>query len=92
MFIMQYNTCNTIGEGKLGTNEEVFNKIMAHESYEQLRLVFEEYKNVSGRTLEQAIKDELGGPLHDAMMAVGEYIDKRLFVPLWLYVVFGWVF
>lgn len=78
MFIMQYNTCNTIGEGKLGTNEEVFNKIMAHESYEQLRLVFEEYKNVSGRTLEQAIKDELGGPLHDAMMAVGEYSAQLL--------------
>lgn len=72
------------GEGKLGTNEEVFNKILAHESYEQLRLVFDEYKNVSGRTLEQAIKDELGGPLHDAMMAVGElepYVALDLSVP-----------
>lgn len=52
----------------------MFNKILAHESYEQLRLVFDEYKNLSGRTLEQAIKDELSGPLHDAMMAVGKSI------------------
>ncbi|XP_054287999.1 annexin B10-like isoform X1 [Macrosteles quadrilineatus] len=66
------------GEAKLGTNEEVFNKIMAHESYEQLRLVFDEYKNVSGRTIEQAIKDELGGPLHDAMMAVIQCVQNPL--------------
>ncbi|KAG8328863.1 Annexin B10 [Homalodisca vitripennis] len=66
------------GEGKLGTNEEVFNKILAHESYEQLRLVFDEYKNISGRTLEQAIKDELSGPLHDAMMAVVQCVQNPL--------------
>uniref|UniRef100_A0A1B6DPX3 Annexin n=1 Tax=Clastoptera arizonana TaxID=38151 RepID=A0A1B6DPX3_9HEMI len=65
------------GEAKLGTSEEVFNKILAHESYEQLRLVMDEYKKVSGRTLEQAIKDEISGPLHDAYMAVLECVMSQ---------------
>ena len=58
------------GEGKLGTDEEVFNRILAHESFDQLRLIFEEYKNVSGRTIQQAIRDELGGELKEAMATI----------------------
>lgn len=66
------------GEGKLGTNEEVFNRIMAHENYEQLRLIFSEYKKISGRTLEQAIKDELSGPLLEAMMTIVECVQNPI--------------
>lgn len=60
------------GEGKLGTDEEIFNKILAHENFNQLRRMFEEYKEVSGNTIEQAIKHELDGELKDAMLAIGE--------------------
>lgn len=60
------------GEAKLGTDEEVFNRIMAHASFDQLRLVFEEYKQLSGQTIEQAIKHEMEGELHDAMLAIGK--------------------
>lgn len=60
------------GEAKLGTDEEVFNRIMAHASFAQLRLIFEEYKKLSGQTIEQAIKHELGGELKEAMMAIGK--------------------
>lgn len=59
------------GEAKLGTDEEVFNRIMAHGSFEQLRLVFEEYKHISGKSIEQAIKHEMSGELADAMHAIG---------------------
>lgn len=59
------------GEGKLGTDEEVFNKILAHENFQQLRRVFEEYKEVSGNTIEQALKHELDGELLEAMLAIG---------------------
>lgn len=62
------------GEAKLGTDEEVFNRIMAHSSFDQLCLVFEEYKELSGQTIEQAIKHEMDGELHDAMMAIGKVI------------------
>lgn len=60
------------GEAKLGTDEEVFNRIMVHSSFEQLCLVFEEYKQLSGQTIEQAIKHEMDDELHDAMMAIGK--------------------
>lgn len=58
------------GEAKLGTDEHVFNRILAHNSFAHLRLVFEEYKKISGQTIEQAVKHEMGGELKDAMMAL----------------------
>lgn len=64
------------GEAKWGTDEEVFNRIMAHGSFAQLRLVFEEYKKLSGQTIEQAIKHELDGELGDAMMAIVECVQS----------------
>lgn len=74
------------GEGKLGTDEEVFNRILAHDSFAQLRLVFEEYKNLSGMTIEQAVKHEMSGELCEAMMAIiecvqspGAFFANRLF-------------
>ena len=47
---------------------------MAHESFPQLRLIFEEYKNVSGRTIEQALEAELSGELLEAILGIGEWI------------------
>ncbi|KAL4702627.1 hypothetical protein ACJJTC_013048 [Scirpophaga incertulas] len=64
------------GEAKWGTDEEVFNKILAHESFEQLRQIFEEYKAISGRTIEQAIKAEIGGELKDALSAIVECVES----------------
>ncbi|XP_045773244.1 annexin B10 isoform X4 [Maniola jurtina] len=64
------------GEAKWGTDEEIFNKILAHESFAQLRLIFEEYKNIAGRTIEQAIKAEIGGELKDALSAIVECVEN----------------
>ncbi|XP_049873772.1 annexin B10 isoform X2 [Pectinophora gossypiella] len=64
------------GEGKWGTDEEVFNKILAHESFAQLRLIFEEYKSISGRTIEQAIKSEVDGELKEAYTAIVECVEN----------------
>ncbi|XP_073829567.1 annexin B10-like [Musca autumnalis] len=64
------------GEAKLGTDEEVFNRILAHGSFAQLRLIFDEYKELSGQTLEQAIKHEMSGELHEAMMAIVECVQS----------------
>lgn len=69
---MLYNA----GESKLGTDEEIFNKILAHECFGQLRLIFEEYKAVSGRTIEQTLRDEVGGELKDAMLAIVECVQS----------------
>uniref|UniRef100_A0A1A9Z5V4 Annexin n=1 Tax=Glossina pallidipes TaxID=7398 RepID=A0A1A9Z5V4_GLOPL len=64
------------GEAKLGTDEEVFNRILSHSSFAQLRLIFDEYKQLSGQTIEQAIKHEMSGDLHDAMMAIVECVQS----------------
>lgn len=73
------------GEGQLGTDEKTFYSILAHASFDQLELVFEEYKKQSGRTIEQALKEELSGELYDALSAIVEcvqmaphYFAKRL--------------
>jgi annexin A7/11 len=62
----------SIGELRFGTDEEVFNRIMARESFDQLRLIFEEYKKVSGRTIKQALEAELSGELLEGILAIGE--------------------
>ncbi|XP_036319357.1 annexin B10 isoform X3 [Rhagoletis pomonella] len=64
------------GEAKLGTDEGVFNRIMSHSSFTQLRLIFDEYKQLSGQTIEQAIKHEMSGALHDAMIAIIECVQS----------------
>jgi len=64
------------GEAKMGTDEEVFNRIIAHSSFAQLRLIFEEYKQFSGQTIEQAIKHEMDDELHEAMMAIVECVQS----------------
>jgi hypothetical protein len=62
------------GEAKRGTSEEVFIKIFGHESYDQLKLMFEKYKQVSsGHTIEQALKAELSGQILNLMLAIGEW-------------------
>lgn len=68
------------GEAKWGTDEEVFNRILAHESFAQLRQIFEEYKNISGRTIEQAIKAEIGGEMKEALSAIVECVENA---PAW---------
>jgi len=60
------------GEGKWGTDEEVFNKVFSHSSQGQLKLVFQEYKNVSGgRCIEEALRSELGGEMLEGIMTIG---------------------
>jgi annexin A7/11 len=64
------------GEAKFGTDEEVFYRILAHASFAQLKLMFEEYKKISGNTIEQALKSELSGDLLDAMLAIVECVQS----------------
>ena len=49
----------------------MFNAIMASQSYDQLRAVFDAYHRVSGRDIEQAIKGEMSGNLELGMRAIG---------------------
>jgi annexin A7/11 len=64
------------GEEKFGTDENVFYRILAHASFAQLRLIFEEYKDISGMTIEQALKHELSGEMYVAMSAIVECVQS----------------
>ncbi|KAF5288083.1 hypothetical protein FQR65_LT12133 [Abscondita terminalis] len=74
------------GEGSWGTEESAFSKILGHENFNQLRQIFEEYKNISGNTIEQALRHEINGDYLKALLAIVEcvqsppaYFAKRLY-------------
>lgn len=60
------------GAGQLGTDEEMFNRVFSHASFAQLRLVFEAYKNLTGKTIEQAVRSEMGGSMEEGLLAIVE--------------------
>ncbi|KAK9736477.1 Annexin [Popillia japonica] len=64
------------GEGRFGTHESTFGSVLAHENFKQLQLIFEEYKDVSGNTIEQALNHELSGDYLEALLAIVEYIQS----------------
>ena len=41
------------GEGKIGTDEDTFVEVLAHAGQRQAYQIFEEYKKISGITVEQ---------------------------------------
>ncbi|CAL8126556.1 unnamed protein product [Orchesella dallaii] len=58
------------GEGTLGTEEESFTTLLAHNSFYQLKLVFDEYEKISGKTFQQAAESELSGDLKEACLTI----------------------
>jgi len=58
------------GAKRMGTNEMVFNRIFAIESFAHLRLVFDQYRQLTGKDIESAIKSEMSGDVEAAFIAV----------------------
>ncbi|XP_055845783.1 annexin B11 isoform X1 [Episyrphus balteatus] len=74
------------GELRVGTDESTFNMILCQRNYHQLRLIFQEYMNMTGHTLEKAIKNEFSGDIQDGLLAIykcvtnkAEYFASRLY-------------
>ena len=66
------------GEGKLGTNEEEFVKILATRSYAHLRCVFEEYKAFSGgKDLSDSVSSEFSGDIKNGLKTIVACIKNR---------------
>lgn len=55
----------------MGTDEEVFTTLLTHESFPQLQVIFDEYRKISGKTIEQAVKSELSGDIEAAILTIG---------------------
>uniref|UniRef100_A0A0B7AJ10 Annexin n=1 Tax=Arion vulgaris TaxID=1028688 RepID=A0A0B7AJ10_9EUPU len=65
------------GERRWGTDENTFNMILASQSYEQCRAVFDEYTHISKHDIEQAIKNEMSGDLSTGMLTIVRMIRNK---------------
>lgn len=70
---MYFQTFWSAGEGKIGTDEAEFNRILSAYSYPLLRCVFEEYRKIKGKTFGDAIDSELSGDLKLGMKTICKY-------------------
>lgn len=58
------------GEGRWGTDESEFNRILCTQSHQQLALTFTEYTKLSKRTMEQVIRSEFSGNVETGLLAI----------------------
>jgi annexin A7/11 len=65
------------GEKQLGTDESKFNQILCSQSYEQLRCVFAEYKNVAKKAFVESVKSEMSGDLEKGMVSIVSIVENR---------------
>jgi annexin A7/11 len=65
------------GQGRLGTDEGEFVRILCSRSFAQLRATFEEYYKISNTDIEQAIKKEMSGDLARACLAIARSVKNK---------------
>lgn len=58
------------GVQRPGTDESVFNSILAAQNFAQLRAVFDEYQKTTNHYIEQAIESEFSGDIKDTYDAI----------------------
>ena len=71
MFLFLLQRLYQAGEKRWGTDENTFNMVLASQSYEQCRAVFDAYSQVSKHDIEQAIRNEMSGDLSTGMLTIG---------------------
>lgn len=62
------------GEQKLGTDESTFNMVLVSRSYAHLLAVFEAYRGIAGKDIEDSLKSEMSGNLLNGFLTVGMYM------------------
>ena len=60
------------GQGKMGTDEIEFIRILCSRNFRQLNATFEAYQQNCGTDIEKAIKKEFSGKLEQALLAIGK--------------------
>ncbi|XP_027710449.1 annexin A3 [Vombatus ursinus] len=65
------------GEKRWGTDEDKFTEILCLRSFPQLRLTFEEYRNISQKDIEDSIKGELSGHFEDLLLAIVNCVKNK---------------
>lgn len=65
------------GEKRWGTDESQFNVILVLQSPAQLRAVFDAYKRLYNREIQQAIANEMSGDLKSGMLSIVKVVQNR---------------
>lgn len=65
------------GEARWGTDEVKFLTVLCVRNRSHLLRVFDEYKKVSGREIEESIKREMSGSLEDVFLAIVKCIRSK---------------
>lgn len=68
------NLLHQAGVNTWSNDASLFNQILVNQSYEQLRLVFQEYNNLTRRSVVQAIENEMTGSLRAAYVAIAKCV------------------
>jgi len=64
------------GVERFGTDETLFNRIFASESFPQLQMIFDIYAKSFNQNIEKAIKDEMSGNTEKAFLALFELVQN----------------
>lgn len=65
------------GEKSLGTDESMFNAILASQNFAKLQLVFQAYQQIAKHDIEKAIQREFSGDIEDGLLAVVKCVKNR---------------
>jgi len=69
------------GEGRMGTDENIFITIFTNRSYDHLKLVFDRYQQKYTHSMEKAVNGEFSGDIKKALLAMVKYIkDPHVYI------------
>ncbi|XP_074849857.1 annexin A3 [Carettochelys insculpta] len=64
------------GEKKWGTDEDKFSEILCLRSLPHLKRTFDEYRNISKKTIEESIQGEMSGHFEDLLLAIVKCVNN----------------